>query len=275
MVTSEFASMLAEDERHWWYRGRRRVLRSVLDALPLPAAARVLDAGCGSGRTLDELRAYGDVCGVDLSADAVASTRRRGHDVLEGPVEALPFASQAFDLVTCLDVVEHTPDDRVTLRELRRVARPGGHIVVTVPAHPLLWSAHDELNMHYRRYTRRSLKAATRDAGLELVRETYFNGILLAPATAVRFAQRRRPVSAGSDLERTPAVLNRLLELPLAAEARVIARGGRVPAGLSLLFVLRRPALAPAAAHRPAGVRPATRHDAAAQPAQRIPARAA
>jgi SAM-dependent methyltransferase len=268
--------MLAQDEHHWWYRGRRRILRSVLDGLTLPPTAQVLDAGCGSGRTLDELRSYGTVSGVDLSEDAVEHARGRGHDVQCAAVELLPFAPGTFDLVTCLDVIEHTPEDRVTLRELRRVVRPGGHVVVTVPAHPLLWSAHDELNMHYRRYTRASLKAAARDADLQLVRDTYFNGILLAPAAIVRFAERLHAPATGSDLDRTPPALNRALELALAAEARVIAGGRRIPVGLSLLFVLRRPAPVPAAVPRPARVHlPSENRRARATRTRRpVPARA-
>ncbi|MCW3016021.1 MAG: hypothetical protein JWO02_3113 [Solirubrobacterales bacterium] len=244
MVTSELAAMLAHDEQHWWYRGRRRVLRATLDRLPLPADARLLDAGCGSGRTLDELQRYGSVSGVDLSPDAVRLARARGHrDVRIGRIERLDFGDATFDLVTCLDVIEHTPDDRAALRELRRVTRPGGMIVLTVPAHPLLWSTHDEVNMHYRRYTRRALGALVAFVGLELLTDTYFNSVLLGPAAAVRWAQRlhRGGGAQRSDLVRTPAVLNPMLEKPIAAEARLIARGRRIPAGLSLLCVLRSP----------------------------------
>lgn len=235
--------MLAHDEHHWWYRGRRQVLRATLDRVALPAGARLLDAGCGSGRTLDELLRYGDVSGVDVSPDAVRCSRDRGHrDVRVARIEQLDFADGAFDVVTCMDVIEHTPDDVRSLRELRRVTRPGGVVVLTVPAHPLLWSTHDEVNLHYRRYTRRSLTCLAGDASMELVGDTYFNSVLLTPAAIVRWTQRLRRAGSGrSDLERTPRVLNRMLELPLAAEARLIARGARIPAGLSLLCVLRRP----------------------------------
>lgn len=235
--------MLTHDEQHWWYRGRRRVLRAILDDLPLPSGARLLDAGCGSGRTLDELARRGRVTGVDLDAEAVACSRRRGHDTERAPVENLPFAHGSFDLVTCLDVIEHTPDDTASLRELERVTRPGGHIILTVPAHPLLWSAHDERNMHYRRYTRRTLTTLVASVGLEIERETYFNSPLLPPAAAVRWGQRlHRGAVQRSDLQRTPPVMNRLLELPVALEARLLAGGRRIPAGLSLLYVVRRAA---------------------------------
>ncbi|HEY0410643.1 MAG TPA: class I SAM-dependent methyltransferase, partial [Candidatus Dormibacteraeota bacterium] len=187
MEQSEFETMLALDERHWWYRGRRRVLRAVLDRLELPSGASVLDAGCGSGRTLDELRRYGETHGMELNPLGVAAARSRGHhDVREGPLEAIPFEDSSFDLVTCLDVIEHTDDDVASLRELRRVARPDATLVVTVPAHPSLWSRHDDVNGHRRRYTRRTLGAAARAAGWEVERQTGFNVVYLAPAALVR-----------------------------------------------------------------------------------------
>jgi SAM-dependent methyltransferase len=242
MTPQELEAMLTSDERHWWYRGRRRVLRAELDRLPLDPRARLLDAGCGSGRTLDELARYGRVSGLDLSSVAVAAARRRGHrDVRVGAVETMPFDDDSFDVVTCLDVIEHTPDDRVTLAELRRVTRPGGLLVVTVPAYQALWSWHDEANFHFRRYGRRELRAAATAAGWDVVADTHFNALLLAPAAAVRIAQRHHHAPSHSDLELTPPTLNRLLELPLAIESRLLATGSRLSFGLSLLAVMRRP----------------------------------
>jgi SAM-dependent methyltransferase len=246
MTDDELHAMLSSDEDHWWYRGRRRVLRAALDRLPLEPTARLLDAGCGSGRTLDELARYGRVSGVDISPDAVEAARRRGHhDVRVARVEQLPFADATFDVVTCLDVVEHTPDDRATLGELRRVTRRGGLLLVTVPAYQALWSRHDEVNRHFRRYDSSSLRAAACSAGWDVVTDTHFNSLLLAAAAAVRLTQRHRPAHAHerSDLALTPSVLNGVLELPLRLESRVVATGTRLPAGLSLLAVLRRPSV--------------------------------
>lgn len=243
MNEAELAAMIEHDEQHWWYRGRRRVLGRVLDRITLRPGSRVLDAGCGSGRELDELAARGRVAGVDLSPVAVASARARGHaDVHCAPIERLPFADATFDLVTCLDVIEHTPDDRVALAELRRVTRPDGLLVVTVPAYPSLWSAHDVANRHFRRYRSASLRAAATDAGWTVVHDTHFNALLLLPAAVVRLARRRRLDDAGSgrsELTMTPRSLDRLLELPLRAEADLIGHGLRIPAGLSLLAVMR------------------------------------
>jgi len=241
---SELSAMIASDEHHWWYRGRRRILRTQFDRLPPVAARRILDAGCGSGRTMDELAAYGEVSGVDLSAEALQAARTRGHaDVREALVERVPYADAVFDVVTCLDVLEHTPDDRVTLRELRRVTRPGGTLIVTVPACPSLWSRHDEVSRHHRRYTSASLRDAAADAGWSVSRDTYFNTLLLGPAALVRLAQRRTRGDDSSDLDRTPSVLNTILEMPLAAEARLLAAGVRLPLGLSLLCVMTNDAI--------------------------------
>jgi SAM-dependent methyltransferase len=245
-------TMLEVDEHHWWYRGRRRIISVELERLPLPAGARLLDAGCGSGRTLEQLRGYGQVCGIELSPDAAGLARGRGDfDVRIGRLEELPWAPATFDLITCLDVIEHTPDDRLTLRELRRVCKPGGWLLVTVPAYQALWSRHDEINHHYRRYVRGTLSSAAAAAGWQVERMTSFNSLLLAPAAAVRLAQRRRPDPAyTTDLQLGPAWLNGALELPLRMEARWLAGGRTLPAGLSLLAVLRNPWRNAAAAER-------------------------
>jgi SAM-dependent methyltransferase len=239
-------AMLELDDRHWWYRGRRRIIRAELDRLPLPASARVLDAGCGSGRTLDELSPYGEVFGIELDPGAADVARARGRgEVVVGRLEELPWEDGSFDLITCLDVIEHTPDDRVTLSELRRVSRPGGYLLVTVPAYQGLWSTHDVANHHYRRYSRARLRAAARDAGWRVTRITSFNGLLLAPAAAVRLAERRRLREPNGDykpeLTLGPDWLNSLLEQPLRLEARWLSSGRTMPAGLSLLAVLENP----------------------------------
>jgi SAM-dependent methyltransferase len=237
-------AMLEVDEHHWWYRGRRQVIRAELKRLALPRPARVLDAGCGSGRTLQELAPYGSVSGVELDPGAAAVARGRGDfDVRIGRLEELPWEEGTFDLITCLDVIEHTPDDRATLAELRRVARPGAWLLLTVPAYQALWSQHDEANHHFRRYNRRMLREAAEPVGWRVERMTSFNSLLLAPAAAVRLARRRRHgLAEGNytpDLHLGPAWLNGVLEQPLRLEARWLARGRRLPAGLSLLALLR------------------------------------
>jgi ubiquinone/menaquinone biosynthesis C-methylase UbiE len=240
--------MLDVDERHWWYRGRREIIRAELDRLPLPAGGAVLDAGCGSGRMLQELERYGDVHGVDVSPEAAGVARARGlGEVVTGRLEQLPWPDAKFDLITCFDVLEHLPDEHAALGELARVCKPNGWMVLTVPAYEALWSHHDEANHHYRRYARRTLRAAVAGEQWSVERMTSFNTVLLAPAAIARLAERRlrtRPKLNGrgptSTLHLGPPWLNAALEAPLRLEARWLARGRRLAVGLSLLAVLRR-----------------------------------
>jgi SAM-dependent methyltransferase len=238
--------MLTIDGQHWWFAGRQLVVLGEIDRLELATPVRVLDVGCGSGRILEQLRDLGPLAGLDSSADAVQAARERlpEADLREGVAEELPWTSGEFDLTLALDVVEHTPDDRRTLSELRRVTRPGGRLVITVPAYQALWSDHDVASGHERRYRRRTLRPALRDAGWELERLTAFYSWLLPGAAAIRLAERfpgRRPPRRGSDLDLSAGPLDRLLRWPARAEAALLRRGARLPVGLSLLAVARRP----------------------------------
>jgi SAM-dependent methyltransferase len=230
------------EDRHWWYRGRRTVLDGVIAQLGLPADPRILDAGCGSGRFMVELARLGTVTGVELSQTSVALARERGlGEVIAGSVLEMPFADDSFDLAVSLDVIEHLEDDLAALRELRRTIAPGGALLVTVPAYQWLWSGHDEINHHHRRYTRRSLQHVAEQAGWKQARTTYFNSLLLPVAILLRVLDRfnTKTTESSLDLWVPPAPLNWLLERPLTLESTLIARGGRIPAGLSLLAVFR------------------------------------
>jgi SAM-dependent methyltransferase len=231
------------EERHWWYRGRRTVLDGVIAALQLPKPARVLDAGCGSGRNMIEFSSLGTVTGIELSETSVALARgREAGEIVSGSVLEMPFPDDSFDLAVSLDVIEHLEDDLTALRELRRTVAPGGALLVTVPAYQWLWSGHDEINHHHRRYTRRSLQRVAERAGWTQVRTTYFNSLLLPMAILLRVldrVNRAKTTESSLDLWIPPEPINWLLERPLALEAALIARGGRIPAGLSLLAVFR------------------------------------
>lgn len=230
------------EDRHWWYAGRRKVLDGAIAALGLPAHARILDAGCGSGRNMVELARFGAVTGVELSDTSVELARaRNAGEVVEGSVLEMPFAEDSFDLAVSLDVIEHLEDDLGALRELRRTVAPGGQLLVTVPAYQWLWSGHDEINHHHRRYTRRSLQRAAEQAGWRQTRTTYFNSLLLPAAILLRVLDRfsRKTTESSLDLWIPPHPLNTALEQPLNLEAALIARGGRIPAGLSLMAVFR------------------------------------
>jgi SAM-dependent methyltransferase len=237
----ELQTHRAED-RHWWYRGRRTVIEQVLCGVELPARARILDAGCGSGRNMLELERHGAVTGVELSPTSAAlAEQRHVGEVVTCSVLEMPFADDAFDLAVSLDVIEHLDDDLAALRELRRTIAPGGALLITVPAYQWLWSGHDEINYHHRRYTRSTLQRVAERAGWRQARTTYFNSLLLPVAILLRVLDRinTKTTESSLDLWVPPQPVNWLLERPLALEAALIAHGGRIPAGLSLLAVFR------------------------------------
>ena len=231
------------EDRHWWYSGRRKVLDGAIAGLGLPKPARILDAGCGSGRNMLELARFGSVTGVELSDTSVELARERGvGEVVAGSVLEMPFADDSFDLAVSLDVIEHLEDDLAAMRELRRTVAPGGVLLVTVPAYQWLWSGHDEINHHHRRYTRRTLQRVAEQAGWNQARTTYFNSLLLPAAIVLRVldrVNRAKTTETSLDLWVPPEPLNWLLERPLTLEAAMIARSGRIPAGLSLMAVFR------------------------------------
>ena len=231
------------EEWHWWYRGRRKVIGALVRRLGLPPGTEILDAGCGSGRNMVDLARYGTVTGLELADASVHWARNRGiGEIVQGSITDAPFPDDRFDFAVCLDVLEHIDDELHALRELRRIMRPGGTLLVTVPAYQSLWSEHDVINHHKRRYTRATLSAVARESGWVPEWTTYFNGTLL-PAAAMhrRLSHLRHSVDEPvSDLELTPVRLNSLLQMPLTFEAWVIGRGWRIPAGLSLMTVLRK-----------------------------------
>jgi SAM-dependent methyltransferase len=234
------------EDRHWWFRSRRRVVQALLERAGLGPSPRILDAGCGTGRNLVEYAALGEVEGVDFSAEAVEFCRLRGlAGVRQAALEQLPYESDRFDLIVATDVVEHLDDDRLALAELGRVAAPGGRLVLTVPAYTWLWSRHDESLHHKRRYTAGRMRAQLVAAGWQPLFSTYFFTALLPGVAAVR-AFRRADAngdaeSAESDCSLGSAGVGRLLELPSRGEARLIARGVRLPAGVSLGVVATAP----------------------------------
>jgi SAM-dependent methyltransferase len=231
------------EDTHWWFEGRRAVIWALLRRVGTAGDLRLLDAGCGTGRNLLEFGPLGTAQGVDSSPDAIEFCRRRGlRAVSQGEIEELHFDDGAFDLILATDVLEHLKDDRAALRELRRVAAPGGRMLVTVPAYDWLWSQHDAVHHHFRRYTLAPLQERLRSTGWEPVTWSYFNTALLAPIAAVRLLgrergrgrRRRDPEGDRPDLKLTPPALNRALKQPMALEAALIARGVRLPAGVSI-----------------------------------------
>ena len=233
-----------QDAEHWWFRARRVIFERVLDEhVELDPEARILDLGPGSGVNMPVLSPRGRVTVVDVSGYSLDACRAAGAElVVQADATAPPFADQSFDATTALDVLEHLGDDRAALRELRRVLKPGGVLMASVPAFPLLWGRQDVLSHHKRRYRRGELQRRLQEAGFEVVRESYFNTWLFAPILLVRLLMRpflSKSVEGGSDLSvRLPFGLDGLLFRLFASEAGLVSRR-RLPIGVSLLVLAR------------------------------------
>lgn len=244
MNADEYRRMAEMEGIQWWYVGMRRIARSLLTPL-LPeghSPRRILDAGCGTGWNLQDLSTFGETHGIDLSPLAVATTRERGGRVSQGDLHGLPYADASFDVVTSFDVIYHAwvKDDAHAVRELTRVLRPGGLILLKCPALRILWGAHDEAVHSKHRYTRGEMEGLLRNAGLTVVRSTYANTLLFPVLLTRRFLDRMLG-RHGSDVELLPPVLERTFGALLAIEAWLV-RGVALPIGASVFAVARKPA---------------------------------
>src|SRR5262245_57267892 len=234
--------MFEAEERQWWYAGMRAIVAALLESAPGAAAGgRVLDAGCGTGNNLVHLARHGRAFGVDLSRDALQFCRSRQVVVAQASVLALPFADAAFDLVTSFDVIYHrwVTDDRAALFELQRVLKPGGLLLVRVPALKLLWGAHDAAVLSRHRYTRPELVQLFAGAGLEPLRATYCNSLLF-PLLLLRRTLDRLTGRHGSDVGFLPGPLEALFTALLKIEARLV-RHVSLPVGASVMVLGRKP----------------------------------
>jgi SAM-dependent methyltransferase len=235
-----YAAVHAEQDRgHWWFIGRRAILLAEMTRWLPRRRCRVAELGCGSGGLLEALGRFGSAVGVEADPALLETARQRGLDCRLGSLPSdVPLPSGEWDAVCLFDVLEHLDDESAALGACRRLLASDGLLFVAVPAYAWLWSRHDELLGHRRRYTAPRLRRVVEAAGLLVERVSYFNALLAAPIIAVRLLRRalRRD---GHDLSRPPAPLNRLLAAVFSAESRLLRRRS-LPFGVSLLLVARR-----------------------------------
>jgi SAM-dependent methyltransferase len=233
-----YRQMAELDQRHWWYRARRDVLGDLIrrEAMP-PANARILEIGCGTGHNLEMLGAFGRVDAVELDEEARAVAEQRlGRAVMNSPLPELAGVRDgAYDLIAALDVIEHIDDDSAALAAIASRLRPGGKFLMTVPAHQWMWSAHDTVNHHKRRYSKRGLKRLIQGSPLHLDKIGYFNSLLFPLAVAERFASRLRRKD-DADVKLPSGPINAALEAVFRSERHLVGRLP-FPPGLSLFAV--------------------------------------
>ncbi len=226
------------DEVHWWYTARRRILASLIERVVRPPTdARILEVGCGTGHNLKMLGQFGTVDGIEIDDAARAIAEKRlGHSISSARLPELSGIKRGYyDLAAALDVVEHIDDDRATIAALASCLKPGGKLLVTVPAHQWMWSAHDELNHHKRRYSKAGLRRLIEGSPLRLERIGYFNSFLFPLAVGARLAAKLTGRGGGDD-RLPPKPVNYLFERVFAAE-RPLVGTVPLPTGLSLFAV--------------------------------------
>ena len=243
MQAHHYPILFEVEESHWWYLGRRRIIASLVKKIcktldkPNP---RILDVGCGTGANLKMLADYGSAEGVDISSQAVDFCRQRGLDSVKlGAIERLPYEDSAFDLVTALDVIEHLDDDVAGLREMRRVLRPDGRVLLFVPAFMFLWGVQDDVSNHRRRYTLPSLLKAVEAAGFSAEWASYANVSFFLPVLLVRSVMRWLGLRAATEYGINIPLMNGPFSQLFAAE-RFVLDGGKLPFGVSAVCIARR-----------------------------------
>ena len=243
MDRAVFDRMAELDQNHWWFTARRRILAAIIARVVRPPRdARILEVGAGTGHNLDMLGRFGRVEASELDDHARALAEQRlGRPLAAAALPDLSmFPEAAFDLAALLDVLEHVVDDKGALAAVYSRLKPGGKLLLTVPANPWMWSAHDVAHHHHRRYRKREIAALAREAGFEIELLSPFNSLLFPLVAAARAVGKLRGHDSADDAM-PAAPVNRLLDAVFGAEAGLI---GRVPMpfGVSLVGVFRRPA---------------------------------
>jgi SAM-dependent methyltransferase len=242
MDRATYDRMRILQDRHWWFEGRRRILDGLIGRLALPNPAQILEVGCGPGGNLAMLQRFGAVTAVEPDdASRGYAAERTGVRVVGGLLpDGLPFEPATFDLVCAFDVIEHVDEDAASVAALARLAKPGGYLATTVPGQPWMWSRHDELHHHKRRYRMGDYRALFQAAGLQIVKASYFNTLLFPPIAAIRAIKMATGSTLADDDAMPPAPLNCLLAGLFGAELTWL-RHASLPIGVSIVVIGRRP----------------------------------
>jgi len=234
------------ERSHWWFRARSEILMNGLKiTVPSGGHLKILNVGVATGGSTELLRELGHVTSVEYDRDCCAFTSAQpGFEVLQASITQLPFSAGQFDLVCAFDVIEHVEEDGKAVSELSRVCRKGGVVCVTVPAFMFLWSRHDDVNHHFRRYTSAQLHQLIARPGMERLLHSYFNFWLFIPIASFRLLSRILPQKksrkdAGSDffVLQSP-LLDRIFYWIFRTEAPLIRMG--LPVGVSIISTWRK-----------------------------------
>ncbi|MGB3503183.1 MAG: class I SAM-dependent methyltransferase [Mesorhizobium sp.] len=243
MELDEYRKMAETENAHWWFCGRRAIAEAVLKSMDLPANARIVEIGAGTGGNIPMLERFGHVTAIEMSGLARDIAREKtGHRFLDGYLPGnIPVAPQSADLVCMFDVLEHVSEDEASLDAIYAMLKPGGQVLLTVPAHQWMWSAHDESLHHFRRYSRNGLRTRIEASGFVIDRLSYTNAALFPVAAIARVMDRLRGSTNPSGHDTPPGPINAAMKALFAAESLVVPRVP-LPMGVSLLAVFRKAA---------------------------------
>lgn len=229
------------EENHWWFVGRRLIVEHMLSRLPLKPTAKILEIGSGTGGNLQLLSRYGQVFGLEMDDDARSLAMQKCNSpILPGSLPYdIPFSGVLFDLIIMMDVLEHVEEDEKSLIEIRKNLKNDGYTFITVPAFQFLWSKHDELHHHKRRYTKATLKNKLLSAGYNILIMTYFNTFLFPVIAGMRVLKRFIKIKGEDDLTMPPVFLNNILGNIFGSERRLLPFFP-LPFGVSLLAVAQK-----------------------------------
>ncbi|PAQ01861.1 class I SAM-dependent methyltransferase [Mesorhizobium mediterraneum] len=241
MELDAYRQMAATEDEHWWFCGRRAIAEAVIRHLDLPAKARIVEIGAGTGGNIQMLEQFGAVTAVEMSdlAREIAG-EKTGRDFLAGHLpDNIPVAPQSCDLICLFDVLEHVAEDEASLAAIRQMLKPGGRVILTVPAHQWLWSTHDVGLHHMRRYSRNLLRERIEKAGFTIDRLSYTNAALFPAAVLARLLDRLRRPARPAGHATPPKPVNAAMKAVFSAEGRIVPNAS-LPFGVSLLAVFRR-----------------------------------
>lgn len=234
------------EREHWWFRVRAKIILQLIKESFLKqnqSGLKILNIGAATGKTSELLSAFGEVTSLEYDQDCCDfANSTLGLNIINGSILELPFVDKEFDLVCAFDVIEHVEDDLLGTKEMNRVCKDNGIIVVTVPAFMSLWSHHDEVNHHFRRYTLTTLRTLFKNANLSVIKSTYFNTILFIPIFVFRSLSKLIPekwirTGAGSDatLSDNKSLTSKILYQIFNFELFLL-RYFRLPFGVSIFF---------------------------------------
>jgi ubiquinone/menaquinone biosynthesis C-methylase UbiE len=249
MDSSFEATYHQHEEAQWWFVTRREMILEMVKRLDLPAGAQVLEVGCSGGVLLEKLQKGvlkdGVIHGIDISTNAISLCRDRGLErvaVMDG--SATTFSDRQFDLIIASDTLEHIAQDKTALAEWHRILKPSGSLIIFVPAHPFLWSHHDEVNHHHRRYRGPHFRQLIQNAGFDVKRYSFWNFTLFFAVMTIRLFQRltrtHKP-NRQKTVAVVPGLMNRLLMVLLRIENKLLNRYNiDFPVGISLFALCQK-----------------------------------